>query len=107
MITATVWAAWHFLPYLQLHEPSCTIWQCAFTIIPSVIIVWLHNNTGNSAFAAVLFHAMMNVTYSVSTGGWSYGPAATSLVMLIVATAAIVMWRPKTFSHYRFSRAVR
>ncbi|WP_010695563.1 hypothetical protein [Saccharopolyspora spinosa] len=107
MIIGTVWAAWHFLPYLQLHEPSWALGQCAFTIVARVIIVWLHNNTGNSVFAAVLFHATMNVTYSVSTDGWSHNPAVTSLVMLIVATAAIVMWGPKTLSHYRFSRAVR
>ncbi|SDY72455.1 hypothetical protein SAMN05216215_103383 [Saccharopolyspora shandongensis] len=102
-IVGTVWAAWHLVPYLQLHEPAWAFWQCAFTVAARVIIVWLHNNTGHSVFAAVLFHMTMNVTYSASEDGWSYDPAFAAPVMLVAAALVVALWGPKTLARYRFS----
>jgi len=42
-----------------------------------IVIVWLYNNAGKSLFAAILFHALINVIRSLTypTVGSDYDPA--------------------------------
>ncbi|WP_225727103.1 MULTISPECIES: CPBP family intramembrane glutamic endopeptidase [unclassified Nocardia] len=57
------WALWHLIPLLQAGHPAQWIagWFLG-TVAARVLIVWLHNNTGHGVSAAILLHAMLNVT---------------------------------------------
>ncbi|WP_170210156.1 CPBP family intramembrane glutamic endopeptidase [Saccharopolyspora antimicrobica] len=102
VLIGVVWAAWHVVPYFQLHGPVWVLWQSLFTIAARVIIVWLHNNTGRSTFVAVLFHAMINVCYSVSADAGVYDPMPVGAVTLGAAALIVLAWSPKTLARPRF-----
>jgi transposase len=52
-------ALWHVVPLVQAHHGAAWIaWKCLETLAARVLIVWLYNNTGESLFAAFLFHAL-------------------------------------------------
>ncbi|MER5392093.1 CPBP family intramembrane glutamic endopeptidase, partial [Saccharopolyspora sp. NPDC002686] len=96
VIIGVVWAAWHVVPYFQLHGPVWVLGQSLFTVAARVIIVWLHNNTGRSTFVAVLFHAMINVCYSVSADAGQYDPVVVGAVTLAAALLIALVWMPRT-----------
>ncbi len=89
-----VWAIWHVIPYLQAQRaPSWIVWQLVFTIAARVLMVWLYNNTGKSVFAAILFHATINVTYSLfPNNGSAYNPAVTGVLTVLVAIVVMLVW---------------
>lgn len=106
LIVGVVWAVWHMIPYLQAHNPAeWVVWQCAFTVANRVLIVWLYNNTGKSILAAILFHAMYDVCWSLYPNyGSNYDPAITFVLTATVALGVIFLWGPATLTRYRFSR---
>ncbi len=58
-----VWAAFHYIALLQTHRSAAWIaWWTLGTVATRVLIVWLYNGAGRSVPAAVLFHAMGNLT---------------------------------------------
>ena len=59
-----------------------------------MLIVWLYNNTGRSVFAAILFHALSNVS-SVTYSSY-YDPRITALIVAFVATIVVLVWGPRT-----------
>ncbi len=98
-----VWALWHVVPYAQAHNPPAWIaWQCGMTVASRVLIVWLYNNTGRSLFAAIVFHAMGNVRWSLY--GASYDPFVACIVMAAVAAVVAFLWGPETLARYRYAR---
>ncbi|MDA3646668.1 CPBP family glutamic-type intramembrane protease [Saccharopolyspora indica] len=102
VLIGAVWAAWHVVPYFQLHGPVWVLWQSLFTVAARVVIVWLHNNTGRSTFVAVLFHAMINVCYSVSADAGAYDPMPVGAVTLGAAALIALVWNPRTLAQLRF-----
>lgn len=65
LVLGLVWSLWH----LPLHfipgttQSAIPIWQFwAITTVGSVFYTWVHNNTGGSVLAAMLFHAMSNLS---------------------------------------------
>jgi len=57
----------------------------------SILFTWIYNNTGNSVFATLLFHTMMNLSmyvvfpvFETQTGSFYY------LVSILVATIIIL-----------------
>lgn len=94
MMLGVVWAVWHVIPYLQAQRaPSWIVWQLVFTIAARVLIVWLYNTTGKSIFAAILFHAMIDVTYSLfPNNGSAYNPAVTGVLTVLVAIVVMFVW---------------
>jgi hypothetical protein len=62
-------------------------------------MVWLYNHTGKSVFAMALLHAMVNVSWqSFPIHGSYFDPRINSLMMLVVATAVVIAWRPRSVS---------
>ncbi|MGW0251833.1 hypothetical protein ACWDYH_34905 [Nocardia goodfellowii] len=55
-----------------------------------MLIVWLHNNTGRGVFAAILFHAMLNVT-AVLTPDYDLPIVQILAASLLLALAATVL----------------
>ncbi len=106
IIIGAVWAIWHILPYIQAHHtPIWVIWQCGFTVVTRILIVWLYNNTGKSVFATILFHAMVNVSWALFPNyGSSYNPFITCIITAVTAGIIIFLWGTKTLAQYRYTR---
>ena len=63
----------------------------------SILFTWIYNNTGNSIFAALLFHTMMNLsTYVVfPVFETQTGPFYYSISMIAVAIILLAIFGPK------------
>lgn len=105
VMLGSVWAIWHVVPYFQAHHTSIWIvWQCLFTIAARVLIVWLYNNTGRSVLAAILFHTMINLSWSLFPNyGSHYDPAVTGSIATATAIIVTFLWGAKTLSRYRYA----
>ena len=96
MLLGLVWAAWHWVPLMQVHRsPAWIAWWSLYTVAVRVLLVWLYNNTGKSVFAAVLFHAFTNV--SGITFSHAYEPRITGLIVAGAAAIVTVVWGSPTF----------
>lgn len=75
------------------------------TVVARILIVWLYNNTGKSVLAAILFHAMINVSVSVfPKNGSLYDPALAGALTAITAVIVTFFWGAKTLARYRYGR---
>lgn len=96
LILGLVWAAWHFLGDLQAGSALGWIfWQRLYSTALRVIILWVHNNSGRSVFAAILVHASDNLGWALfPIYGSHYNPFYTALIAVPVAVlAAALSWR--------------
>ncbi len=96
LLLGMVWAAWHIPSLLQTHRALNWIaWWCVGTVALRVVMVWLYNNTGNSVFAAALFHAISNVCWqSFPIHGSYFDPRTNGLIMFSVAAVVSAVHRP-------------
>lgn len=103
IILGAVWAIWHVVPYIEANNSATWIfWECLASVALRVLIVWLYNNTGKSLFAAILFHAMIDVTWVLfPIYGSYYNPEITGIIIIIAATIAAFLWGSKTLTRYR------
>jgi hypothetical protein len=104
MVVGLVWAVWHAVPYLQAgRSPAWIAGQFVATVALRVLIVWLYNNTGSSVFAAILTHAMANVSEFVfPINGSFYDPLVASPLMAAAAAIVAFLWGPRTLAQFRF-----
>jgi membrane protease YdiL (CAAX protease family) len=100
VLLGLVWAAWHVIPFVQAGRPPAWIaWQCLCLIASRVLITWIYNNTGKSLFAAILFHAFINVASVLFPEmGLPYDPRLTSLIAAGAAAAVAIVWGPHTLA---------
>jgi membrane protease YdiL (CAAX protease family) len=105
IVLGTVWAMWHIVPLIQLgRTPAQIAWQCMDMIATRILIVWLYNNTGKSVLAAVLYHAMYNVsTLLLPNYGLHYVPAINSILVVFAAVGVTFFWGPKTLARFRYA----
>ena len=93
LLLGMVWVVWHIIPLLSMQRSLAWIaWWSLGTVAYRLIITWLYNNTGKSVFVAVLFHAMINVTWQL----FPYDPQVTSLISAAVAVVVVIGWGSKT-----------
>ena len=99
--------AWHLTPLLLMgRSPTWIAWWCLYALTFRVFTVWLYNNTGKCVFAAALFHATLNLAYTLfPIYGSHFDMRLASLVMAGVALLVIVVWGPKTLSRQAGQRA--
>jgi len=92
LILGSVWAVWHVVPYYQAgRSASWIIWQCLFTVLVRILMVWLYNVSGRQVPVAVLFHTMINVTYVLfPVGGSHYDPAVTGIIVAVLVVAMLL-----------------
>jgi hypothetical protein len=77
-------------------------WRCLFIVASRVLRVWIYNNTGKSVFAAILHHAISNLSSLMFPNyGSHYDPRVTGLVMTFAAAVVTVVWGPRTLARYR------
>jgi membrane protease YdiL (CAAX protease family) len=103
LLLGAVWAVWHVIPLLSVQRSLVWIaWWSLGTVAMRVIIVWLYNNTGRSVFVAVLFHAMINLTWQLfPVNGSSYDPRVTGVITAAVAVFVVIVWGPRTLVRAR------
>ncbi|WP_228002536.1 CPBP family intramembrane glutamic endopeptidase [Nocardia australiensis] len=92
LILGTFWAVWHLIPLLQVdHGIGWIAGWFAGTVAARVLIVWLHNHTGHGILAAIVMHAMLNVTAALTP---DYSKAISTvlagLLMSAIALAVLV-----------------
>jgi len=88
VIVGMVWAIWHIVPLVELHQtPTWIAWQCLGAIPFRILVVWIYNNTGTSVFATIVFHATANVSqFSFPNYGSHYDPFVVALILAFAAT---------------------
>jgi membrane protease YdiL (CAAX protease family) len=103
LLLGLVWVAWHIVPFAQAgRSPTWIAWQSLNMVAIRVLLVWLYNNTGKSVFAAVLCHAMVNLSWQLfPNNGSHYDPCITGLITAFAAVIVIVIWGPQTLTRNR------
>lgn len=101
VVIGVPWALWHLPSMIQLGQsPVLIAWGLAATVALRVLSIWIYNNSGRSAFAVILSHAVFNTTRSGFPGGRSAFEAADGAVAysIIIAAATIVVagWGAQT-----------
>lgn len=107
LILGIVWSIWHTIPFIQAHQSANWIaWQSINLLVTRVLIIWIYNNTGKSVFAAILYHAMYNIsTLLLPNFGLNYEPIAVTIILAAFALIVVVLWSPKTLASYRIARS--
>ena len=109
IILAIPWWLGHLPSIIQIGgTPGDIAWWFPGAIGLRILIVWLYNNTGKSLFAAILFHALLNVGRSAAypTVGSHYDPvyqAVGDSIEVIMAVIVVLLWDSKTLARYRYS----
>ena len=96
LIIGFVWAAFHFVPLIEVGRSFEWIaWWTLGTIALRVLIVWLYDNTGHSVFAAALLHASTNVSWQAFPVHGSYfDPGINGAIFVAAAVVVIAFGRP-------------
>ena len=86
MFVGGVWALWHIVPLIQLHNiPALVIWQTVNIFATRILLVWIYQNTGKSLFGSIVFHMMVNVsTVLLPKFGIPYDPAIATPIIIIL-----------------------
>jgi membrane protease YdiL (CAAX protease family) len=110
ILLGIVWAGFHLVPLVQAHRsPGWIAWWSLATVALRVLLVWLYNNTGQSVFATVLFHATGNLAQigpvlDFGPTGYSYeAQRISALILAAVAAIVIVVWGPPTLTQSTFA----
>ncbi len=96
LIIGTAWALWHVVPWWagQGHPLSWVAGQFIACIFMRIVMGWIYAYGGQSLFLAIIFHAMINTSYSMfPNGGSHYSPSVLAAVLAIM-TAMIAFAHP-------------
>jgi membrane protease YdiL (CAAX protease family) len=106
ILLGLVWALFHFVADLQAgHDLGWIAWHRFGAVGLRVLIAWAYNNTAASVLAAVLVHAMDNVSWQLTPiNGSHYDPAVTAPITWLVASTVAFVWRPRTLANFRFGK---
>ena len=104
IILGSVTALWHLVPLIQMgRTPIWIAWWALGSISIRILTVWLYNNTGRSLFAAIVFHAMFNVSFALFPNyGSHWDPAVSGAIITIVAVIVAFLWGTRTLARYRY-----
>ena len=87
LILGVIWAAWHvgqwFTPGSHLYNRNFWLWGLG-TILLSIMMTWIFNNTKGSVMAASLFHGVINTGTFWFQLDWRYYAIELIAVILIV-----------------------
>ena len=104
VVLGLVTAIWHLVPLIQMGRTLIWIaWWALGSISVRILTVWLYNNTGRSLFAAIVFHAMNNLSFALFPNyGSHWDPAVAGVITATVAVIVTFLWGPKTLAQYRY-----
>ena len=87
LILGVIWAAWHlgqwFVPGSNLYQRNFWLWGLG-TVLLSILMTWIFNNTEGSVLAVSLFHGMVNTGTFWFQLDWLYYGIELLVVILIV-----------------------
>ena len=90
VVLALFWASWHAIPFVETgHDADWVVGQTIATAGLRVIIVWLYVGAGGSVLAAIVFHAMTNVSDFMFPVNGYYDPFVTGILVLLLAAVAL------------------
>lgn len=100
LILGAIWAVWHVPLFFikDTYQSSQGAWSWWFwlfladVICMAVILTWIFNNTRRSTLAAILFHFVANLTYTLANKTALTNLYAT-LLWIIAAIAVVALWR--------------
>jgi uncharacterized protein len=100
LLLGAVGVIWHLIPLLLSHRTWAWIaWWCLYAFAARILTVWLYNNTGKSVFAASLFHATLNLSWTLfPVYGSHFDMRLAALVMTCTTVAIIIVWGSKTLA---------
>ncbi len=99
LLLGLVWAAWHIIPLIQARRPAVWIaWWCLYTVASRILIVWIYDNTGQSVFTAILYHAIGNVSTMMFPE--YFDPRITGLIIAALAAIVTIIWGPRNLARY-------
>lgn len=101
-----VFLVWHIVPAIENHEtPTYMAFHSLYFIVWRILAVWLYNNSGKSLFAAIIFHALDNVSYALFPNyGSHYDPLIASTIAAVVVVIVTFLWGSRTLSQYRYAK---
>ena len=87
VLLGLVWAVFHFILLAQVDRSLEWIaWWSLGTLSLRVVMVWLYSHAGDSVFAAVVFHTMINLSWQLfPINGSFYDPRVFSVATLVLA----------------------
>ena len=99
LVLGFVWALWHVIPFVQLgRSTDWILWHSLSAVALRIIIVWLFENTGGSMIVAVLFHAMINLSWALfPVAGSYYDPLVTFIILAIASGLIAIRWKQKVW----------
>lgn len=105
LILGVVWGIWHVIPHLQQSQSvDWILWHRLSSVAVRVLIVWIYNNTGKSVMAAILVHAMDNLSvFLFPNFGSYYNPFVNGLITWLITGIVILVWGPRMLRSYRFA----
>jgi len=107
LVLGLVWSAFHLVPDVQNRQTAGWIlWHRLSTVAFRILIVWVYNNAGRSVLAAIVFHAVNNVSWALfPNAGSYYDPLVTFMVTLPVVGFVVAGWDPETLTRFRLGRS--
>jgi membrane protease YdiL (CAAX protease family) len=102
LILGAIHAIYHVVPLIEAnHAWDWIAWWAVGTVSNRVVTVWLYNNTGK-VLAAILFHAVLNVSYALVPDVESAAVQAIWGILLAISAATVTgLWGARTLAHYR------
>lgn len=103
------WAVWHYPSIIQQgHNLTWIAWATLGTVAVRVLIVWIYNNSGESLFACILFHTLLNVGRPLFPRDGIHNPLVDYpevhySIMAITAVIVVFLWGSNTLNRYRYT----
>jgi uncharacterized protein len=97
LLLGLVWAVWHYIPLLEAGRSWGFIaWWSLGTVASRVIILWLYKRTGGSAFTAIVYHDVMNVTWQLyPVQGSFFDPMISGVISALAAGVILLLYRKR------------
>lgn len=101
IVLGVLWGALHLPLYIyvmpvvesQSLDPLKVAGLFICLLATRVLLVWIYNNTGKSVFAAIVFHAMYNISVMVLPVFGSAASTAIAAALLVIAAIVVVLLR--------------
>jgi membrane protease YdiL (CAAX protease family) len=93
---------WHLVPLVKMGRSALWIaWWTVWSVPLRIFIVWIYNNTGKSLFAAIVMHAMINLSSSspfLPRVGSHWDMIILALLTWSAALVIVGVWKPDTLA---------
>jgi uncharacterized protein len=90
LILGVIWALWHVIPFIEVgRSAEWIVWHSLCAVMLRIIIVWLFENGGRSIFVAMLFHTMINLSWTLFPVAGSYYDPLIAFIVLSLSIGLV------------------